>query len=129
MQGVFMGHLSFYNKNQIRDKLLLVLIFLKQERLWYQIRKKYYMLRIVRNIALCVNVMRYVEMIGHLEQEVPMETDSLYYIMDYSGHYYRTDKADQLVAVAGEQDATVFTFAQANSRICVGKKAAFYGSD
>lgn len=55
-----------------------------------------------------------------------METDSLYYIMDYSGHYYRTDKADQLVAVAGEQDATVFTFAQANSRICVGRKAAFY---
>ena len=55
-----------------------------------------------------------------------METDSLCYIMDYSGHYYRTDKADQLVAVAGEQDATVFTFAQANSRICVGKKAAFY---
>lgn len=55
-----------------------------------------------------------------------METDSLYYIMDYSGNYYRTDKADQLVAVAGEQDATVFTFAQANSRICVGKKASFY---
>ena len=55
-----------------------------------------------------------------------MESDSLYYIMDYSGHYYRTNKADQLVAVAGEQDATVFTFAQANSRICVGKKAAFY---
>ena len=27
MQGVFMGHLSFYNKNQMRDKLLLVLIF------------------------------------------------------------------------------------------------------
>lgn len=55
-----------------------------------------------------------------------METDSLYYIMDHSGHYYRTNKANQLVAVAGEQDATVFTFAQANSRICVGKKAAFY---
>ena len=54
---------------------------------------------------------------GTLEQEVPMGTDSLYYIMDYSGNYYRTDKADQLVAVAGEQDATVFTFAQANSRI------------
>lgn len=44
----------------------------------------------------------------------------------YSGNYYRTNQADQLVAVAGEQDATVFTFAQANSRICVGKKAAFY---
>ena len=55
-----------------------------------------------------------------------MGTDSLYYIMDYSGNYYRTNQADQLVAVAGEQDATVFTFAQANSRICVGKKAAFY---
>lgn len=55
-----------------------------------------------------------------------MGTDSLYYIMDYSGHYYRTDKVDQLVAVEGEQDATIFTFAQANSRICVGKKASFY---
>ena len=55
-----------------------------------------------------------------------MGTDSLYYIMDYSGHYYRTDKTDQLIAVAGEQDATVFSFAQANSRICVGKKASFY---
>ena len=28
--------------------------------------------------------------------------------------------------MAGEQDATVFTFAQANSHICVGKKASFY---
>lgn len=32
IQGVFMGHFSFYNKNQIRDKLLLVLIFLEQVR-------------------------------------------------------------------------------------------------
>lgn len=55
-----------------------------------------------------------------------MGTDSLYYIMDYSGNYYRTNQVDQLVAVAGEQDATVFTFAQANRRICVGKKASFY---
>ena len=55
-----------------------------------------------------------------------MGADALYYIMDYSGNYYRTNQADQLVAVADEQDATVFTFAQANSRICVGKKAAFY---
>lgn len=55
-----------------------------------------------------------------------MGTDSLYYIMDYSGNYYRTNQADQLIAVAGEQNATVFTFAQANSRICVGKKASFY---
>lgn len=55
-----------------------------------------------------------------------MGTDSLYYIMDYSGNYYRTNQAEQLVAASCEQDATVFTFAQANSRICVGKKAAFY---
>lgn len=55
-----------------------------------------------------------------------MGTDSLYYIMDYSGNYYRTNQADQLVSVANQQDAMIFTFAQANSRICVGKKAAFY---
>lgn len=55
-----------------------------------------------------------------------MGTDALYYIMDYSGNYYRINQADQLVAVADEQDATVFTFAHANSRICVGKKASFY---
>ncbi len=63
---------------------------------------------------------------GILEQEVPMGPDSLYYIMDYSGNYYRTNVEDQLIAVPGEQDATIFTFAQANSRICVGKKASFY---
>lgn len=55
-----------------------------------------------------------------------MGTDSLYYIMDYSGHYYRTNQADQLVAAAGEQEATVFTLAQANRHIGVGKKASFY---
>lgn len=32
MQGMFIGHLSIYNKNQIRDKLLLVLIFFAQVR-------------------------------------------------------------------------------------------------
>ena len=53
-----------------------------------------------------------------------MGTDSLYYIMDYSGHYHRTDKSDQLVAVAGEQDATVFTFAQANSCLLYTSDAA-----
>lgn len=54
-----------------------------------------------------------------------MKKDSLYYIMDYSGNYYRTDKSDQLIT-ASEKDATVFTFTQANSRIGTGKKAAFY---
>lgn len=54
-----------------------------------------------------------------------MKTDSLYYIMDYSGNYYRTDMSDQLIT-ASEKDATVFTFTQANSRIGTGKKATFY---
>lgn len=55
-----------------------------------------------------------------------MGTDSLYYIMDYSGNYYRTNQADNLVVAKCEKDATVFTFTQANSHICGGKKAAFY---
>lgn len=54
-----------------------------------------------------------------------MGTDSLYYIMDYSGHYYRVNKSNQLV-VTERADASVFTFAQANNRIGAGKKAAFY---
>lgn len=51
MQGVFMGHLSFYNKNQIRDKLLLVLIFFEADEVaeWIGygigLKKQYYMLR------------------------------------------------------------------------------------
>lgn len=55
-----------------------------------------------------------------------MKTDSLYYIMDYSGNYYRVNKENQLVVSANSEEATVFTFAQANDRICGGKKSAFY---
>lgn len=55
-----------------------------------------------------------------------MGTDSLYYIMDYRGTYYRVNQADQLVAAADEQGADIFTFAQANRRIGAGKKAAYY---
>lgn len=55
-----------------------------------------------------------------------MTADSLCYIMDYSGHYYRTNQANQLVAVSGERDAELFTFTQANSRINVGRKSSFY---
>lgn len=46
-----MGHLSFYNKNQIRDKLLLVLIFFgagevaKWQGYGIGLEKQYYMLR------------------------------------------------------------------------------------
>ena len=53
-----MGHLSFYNKNQIRDKLLLVLIFLEQVR--WQSGKV-----MVEDAALCVNITMYAEMMGH----------------------------------------------------------------
>ena len=55
-----------------------------------------------------------------------MGTDSLYYIMDYSGNYYRTNKSDQLVAAAGRDEAAVFNFVQANSHMGAGRKAAFY---
>lgn len=41
-----------------------------------------------------------------------MKTDSLYYIMDYSGNYYRIDMSNQLVT-ASEKDATLFTLSQA----------------
>lgn len=53
-----------------------------------------------------------------------MGTDSLYYIMDYSGNYYRLNRADQLVATS-EEEATIFTFAQANKRICMEKRQPF----
>ena len=55
-----------------------------------------------------------------------MGVDSLYYIMDYSGNYYKINSKNQLVVASGEKEATIFTFAQANRRICIGKKAAFY---
>ena len=70
MQDVFMGHHSFYNKNQIRDKLLLVLIFAAGEVIEWQgygigSEKQYYMLRNVEEAALCVNITKHAEMIGH----------------------------------------------------------------
>lgn len=71
MQGVFMGHLSFYNKNQIRDKLLLVLIFFEADEVaeWQGygigLEKQYYMLRNAEDAALCVNITKYAEMMEH----------------------------------------------------------------
>lgn len=55
-----------------------------------------------------------------------MEADTLYYIMDYSGNYYQTSLADELIAAANEQDADLYTEVQASHRIGHGKKAAFY---
>lgn len=62
MRGVFIGHLGLYNKNQIRDKLLLVHIFLEIDEVteWQGygigLEKQYYMLRNVVNVVLCVNI-------------------------------------------------------------------------
>ena len=61
-----------------------------------------------------------------LESEVPMGADSLYYIRDYSGNYYRINNVNELVAVRNETDATVFNYDQARSHIGTGKKSAFY---
>ena len=55
-----------------------------------------------------------------------MSTDLLYYIMDYSENYYRVNNEEQLVVAVGKEEATVFTFSQANSKISVGKKSSFY---
>ena len=55
-----------------------------------------------------------------------MGADSLCYIMDYSGNYYRINEADQLVTAGSKEGASVLTFSQANGRIGAGKKAAFY---
>ena len=55
-----------------------------------------------------------------------MVADLLYYIMDYRGHYYRSDMTNELVVAADENDASMFTFAQANNKIGTGKKSSFY---
>ena len=52
--------------------------------------------------------------------------DLLYYIMDYRGHYYRSDMTNELVVAADENDASMFTFAQTNNKIGTGKKSSFY---
>ena len=53
-------------------------------------------------------------------------SEKFFYIMDYSSHYYRVDAKDQLVAAGSEDEATIFTFADANRRIGAGLKSRFY---
>lgn len=53
-------------------------------------------------------------------------TNSFFYIMDYSGNYYRTNKSDQLVVASGREEAEIFTLKDANSRTSVGRKSHFY---
>lgn len=58
---------------------------------------------------------------GDMENQLSMQ-----YIMDGSGHYYRVNGNNQLVVADGREDASVFTFSEANQRIGNGKKAKFY---
>ena len=46
-----------------------------------------------------------------------LASEKFFYIMDYSSHYYRVDSKDQLVAAVSENEATIFSFADANRRI------------
>ncbi len=55
-----------------------------------------------------------------------LATDKFYYIMDYSGHYYRTDARNQLVVASDEAEAAVFSFIDANKRISGGNRSKFY---
>lgn len=55
-----------------------------------------------------------------------MNLDTLYYIKDYNGNYYKVDKNDQLVVTDSEKNAMIFTYAQADRRLSTGKKKSFY---
>jgi hypothetical protein len=48
------------------------------------------------------------------------------YIMDGNGNYYTVNGKDQLVVARNREEASVFTFFEANQRIGDGKKAKFY---
>lgn len=55
-----------------------------------------------------------------------LDIDKLYYIMDYSGHYFRLNDKDDLVIASDMDEATVFSFVEANRRINGGHKSKFY---
>ncbi len=55
-----------------------------------------------------------------------LDIDKLYYIMDYSGNYYRTNDRNDLVFVRNVSEASVFSFVEANKRINTGHKNKFY---
>lgn len=48
------------------------------------------------------------------------------FIMDGNGNYYKTNANNQLVIASDRDEASIFTFHEANQRIGGGKKAAFY---
>lgn len=52
--------------------------------------------------------------------------DKLYYIMDYSGNYYRLNDKNDLVIAKDMDEAAAFSFVEANKRINGGHKSKFY---
>jgi len=55
-----------------------------------------------------------------------LDIDKLYYIMDYSGNYFRINERNDLVIAKSVNDAAVFSFIEANKRINTGHKNKFY---
>ena len=55
-----------------------------------------------------------------------LDIDKLYHIMDYSGNYYRINDKNDLVVVKNVNEASVFSFIEANKRINIGHKDKFY---
>ncbi len=55
-----------------------------------------------------------------------VDVDKLYYIKDYSGNYYRINDRDDLVTAQHIDEASVFSYADANRRLSVGNKKKFY---
>lgn len=65
-------------------------------------------------------------MIG-LERNYNMGNDfGMQYIMDGNGNYYTVNGNDQLVVARDKDEASVFSFFEANQRISGGKRAKFY---
>ena len=55
-----------------------------------------------------------------------MVMECMYYIIDGSGNYYRTNDEDQLIVSQGKDNADLFELKDANKRINSGRKMYFY---
>ena len=49
-------------------------------------------------------------------------SSEMYFIVDGSGNYYRVNDRNELIAVDNREDASVFSFVEANQRIGGGNK-------